>query len=62
MSNVFQVQKVEQPNKAVQIAAAGLAALWLAAAPMAMAADVKQAVCASNPTAKICIKDSAIKQ
>lgn len=61
----MQVEKVDQPKKIVQIAAAGLAALYLAAAPMAMAdtvdEKVKQAVCASIPTAKICLKNSALK-
>lgn len=60
-----QVEKVDQPKKIVQLAAAGLAALYLAAAPMAMADTVddkvKQAVCASIPTAKICLKNSALK-
>eukprot|EP00884_Botryococcus_braunii_P022744 jgi/Botrbrau1/9153/Bobra.160_3s0025.1 len=57
-------QKVEEPKKIVQIAAASLAALYLAAAPMAMAdtaENVKKAVCASNPTSRICLKNSGLK-
>ena len=42
--------QAQEQNKVAQIAAAGLAALWLAAAP-AMAADIpiKKKICASMP-------------
>jgi hypothetical protein len=40
--------------------AAFAAAVLINAAP-ATAAEVKQVVCASNPTAKLCLKDSAKK-
>lgn len=36
-----------------QVAMAGLAAIYMAAAPAAQAATVKQVLCASNPTSKV---------
>jgi hypothetical protein len=40
-------------------AAAAFTAVALMAAPVFAAEDVKSVVCASNPTAKICLKGSA---
>ena len=45
-----QEQKV---NRVAQVALAGLAAVYMATAPAAHAATVKQVLCASNPTAKV---------
>ncbi|EFN56214.1 expressed protein [Chlorella variabilis] len=48
------------PKKAPVVAAVlALAATVLINAAPAAAADVKSVVCASNPTAKICLKGSA---
>lgn len=50
--------KVQKPAKVnLGAAAAAIAAAALLAAPV-NAADIKTVVCASNPTAKICLKDS----
>lgn len=51
--------KVQKPAKVnLGAAAAAFAAAALLVAPV-NAADVKNVVCASNPTAKICLKNSA---
>jgi hypothetical protein len=55
------LQKPAQPSLA-QKAAAIFTAVTLLAAPAAMADGgdkVKSVVCASNPTAKLCLKNSA---
>lgn len=56
---LFQDQK---PQKIAQVAAAAAAALFLVAAPsMAVDATLKSKVCAAQPTAKICLRDSVKK-
>jgi len=50
VSAVAQEQKV---NRVAQFALAGLAAVYMVAAPAAQAATVKQVLCASNPTSKV---------
>lgn len=40
-------------NRVAQVALAGLAAVYMATAPAAHAATVKQVLCASNPTSKV---------
>ncbi len=53
----------QKPAKIAQVAAASLAALFIFAAP-SMAVDkalLKSKVCAAQPTAKICLRDSVKK-
>ncbi|BDA42422.1 hypothetical protein COCOBI_03-3090 [Coccomyxa sp. Obi] len=53
----------QKPVKVAQVAAASLAALFIFAAP-SMAVDkalLKSKVCAAQPTAKICLRDSVKK-
>lgn len=57
--NALQAQKPQQ--KAAFAALAAFAATVLVSAAPVQAADVKTTVCNSNPTAKICLKDSAKK-
>ncbi|EIE20881.1 hypothetical protein COCSUDRAFT_57428 [Coccomyxa subellipsoidea C-169] len=63
---VVAVAKTEEqkPQKIAQVAAASLAALFIFAAP-SMAVDnslLKSKVCAAQPTAKICLRGSALKK
>ncbi|KAK9825339.1 hypothetical protein WJX74_010801 [Apatococcus lobatus] len=58
----------QKQNKLAQIAVAGLAAAVLSVSGSAIAAEgapgqgpMKSKICASNPTAKICTKDSVPK-
>lgn len=54
----------QKPQKIAQVAAASLAALFIFAAP-SMAVDnslLKSKVCAAQPTAKICLRGSALKK
>ncbi|WIA11501.1 hypothetical protein OEZ86_002473 [Tetradesmus obliquus] len=61
---VASAQKVQKPQAKPQVnlaraAAAAFTAVALMAAPVfAAEGDVKNVVCASNPTAKICLKGS----
>ena len=52
----------QRSQKSAQWAAAGLAAMLLVASPAAMADEkasgLKPKICANNPTAKICLRDS----
>ena len=57
--------QAQKQNKVAQIAVAGLAAAILSISGNAIAAEgapgqgpMKSKICASNPTAKICLKDS----
>ncbi|KAK9802651.1 hypothetical protein WJX73_000786 [Symbiochloris irregularis] len=55
-------QREQNTQKPAQWAAAGFAALLLVASPAAMAGEkasgLKPKICANNPTAKICLRDS----
>jgi hypothetical protein len=52
----------QAPQKAAFVALAAFAAAALISAAPVEAAEVKATICASNPTAKLCLKNSAIKQ
>ena len=52
----------QAPQKAAFVALAAFAAAALISVAPVEAAEVKTTVCASNPTAKLCLKNSAIKQ
>ena len=64
--NVYLLCLLQKQNKLAQIAVAGLAAAVLSVSGSAIAAPegapgqgpMKSKICASNPTAKICTKDS----
>ncbi|KAG7670775.1 hypothetical protein Ndes2526B_g01471 [Nannochloris sp. 'desiccata'] len=49
------------PKKAAFVSLAAFAAAVLINAAPVQAAEVKNVVCASNPTAKLCLKNSAKK-
>lgn len=59
----IEILQEQKPAKVAQVAAASLAALFIFAAP-SMAVDkalLKSKVCAAQPTAKICLRDSVKK-
>jgi hypothetical protein len=56
---VFDCLILQPQVNIAKAAAAAFTAVALMAAPVFAAEDVKSVVCASNPTAKICLKGSA---
>lgn len=50
-----------QTNKVAQLAAAGLAAIFISVSPAFADQALKQKICATNPTSKICLLGSAKK-